>query len=122
VKIPAAGSFARKPAFTQRGSVSYKINNIEQPFMPSLKRIVLDVLKPHHPNALDLATAIASLAPDYRVSLTITAVDEKTESAEVIIEGEALDFFAINGVIGTMGSTIHSIDVVEVAGSPADPS
>ena len=90
--------------------------------MPSLKRIVLDVLKPHHPNALDLATAIASLAPDYRVSLTITAVDEKTESAEVIIEGEALDFFAINGVIGTMGSTIHSIDVVEVAGSPADPS
>lgn len=90
--------------------------------MPSLKRIVLDVLKPHHPNALDLATAIASLASDYRVSLTITAVDEKTESAEVIIEGESLDFFAINEVIGTMGSTIHSIDVVEVAGSPTDPS
>jgi len=90
--------------------------------MPSLKRIVLDVLKPHHPNALDLATAIASLAPDYRVSLTITAVDEKTESAEVIIEGEAVDFAAVNGVIGTMGGTIHSIDVVEVAGSPIDPS
>ena len=90
--------------------------------MPSLKRIVLDVLKPHHPNALDLATAIASLAPDYRVSVTITAVDEKTESAEVIIEGEALDFLAINSVISTMGSTIHSIDVVEVAGSPVDPS
>jgi uncharacterized protein len=90
--------------------------------MPSLKRIVLDVLKPHHPNALDLATAIASLAADYRVSVTITAVDEKTESAEVIIEGEALDFSAINGVIGSMGSTIHSIDVVEVAGSPAAPS
>lgn len=90
--------------------------------MPSVKRIVLDVLKPHHPNALDLASAIASLASDYRVSLTITAVDEKTESAEVIIEGEAVNFAAINGVIGTMGGTIHSIDVVEVAGSPFDPS
>ena len=71
--------------------------------MPSVKRIVLDVLKPHHPNALDLAIAIASLAPDYHVSLTITAVDEKTESAEVIIESEAVDYAAINGVIGTMG-------------------
>jgi hypothetical protein len=90
--------------------------------MSSVKRIVLDVLKPHHPNALDLASAIASLAPDYRVSLTITAVDEKTESAEVIIEGEAVDFDAITGVIGTMGGTIHSIDAVEVAGGPVNPS
>lgn len=90
--------------------------------MPSVKRIVLDVLKPHHPNALDLANAIASLDPDYRVSLTIIAVDEKTESAEVIIEGKAVDFAAINSVIGTMGSTIHSIDAVEVSGSPVDQS
>ncbi len=86
--------------------------------MPSLKRIVLDVLKPHHPNALELAAAIASLAPDYYVCLTITAVDEKTESAEVTITGEAIDYAAINSVIGSMGGTIHSIDVVEIAGSP----
>jgi hypothetical protein len=90
-------------------------------FMPSVKRIVLDVLKPHHPDALDLAGAIASLAPDYRVNLTITAVDEKTESAEVIIEGVAVDFAAVKAVIGTMGGTVHSIDEVEVSGSPADP-
>lgn len=89
--------------------------------MTSVKRIVLDVLKPHHPDALDLSSAIAALSPDYRVSLTITAVDEKTESAKIVIEGDSVDFAAVKGVIGTMGGTVHSIDEVDVAGSPVDP-
>ena len=89
--------------------------------MPVVKRLVLDVLKPHHPNALELAKAIASLSSDYQVSLTITAVDEKTESAEVIIKGNDLNFDDISNVIGTMGGSIHSIDVVDVAGCSAIP-
>lgn len=83
--------------------------------MPAIKRIVLDVLKPHHPNALDLAQAIAALGPDYRVSLKVTAVDEKTESAVVTVEGDAIDFESVNGAITAMGATVHSIDVVDVA-------
>jgi len=85
--------------------------------MPSVTRIVLDVLKPHHPNALDLASGIAALSADYCVSLKVTAVDEKTESAVVTIEGSAIDFEAIKNAIATMGGTIHSIDGVEVRGS-----
>lgn len=88
--------------------------------MPAIKRIVLDVLKPHHPNALDLASAIAGLAADYRVSLKVTAVDEKTESAEVAIEGEAIDFEAVREAIAAMGGSVHSIDAVEVSGGPAN--
>ena len=87
--------------------------------MPAIKRIVLDVLKPHHPNALDLADAIAALAPDYRVSLKVTAVDEKTESAEVTVEGSAIDFEGVKNAINAMGATVHSIDAVDVAGSDA---
>lgn len=83
--------------------------------MPTIKRIVLDVLKPHHPNALDLAQAIAALAPDYRVGLRVIAVDEKTESAEVTVEGNAIDFEGVNGAITAMGATVHSIDAVDVA-------
>ncbi len=89
--------------------------------MPAVKRIVLDVLKPHHPDALDMACAIAALAPDYRVSLTIIAVDEKTESAKVVIDGEDVNFSAIKAVIGTLGGSVHSIDEVEVAGNAVDP-
>lgn len=84
--------------------------------MPSVKRIVLDVLKPHHPNALDLASAIAALSPSYRVGVRITAVDEKTESAQVTIDGDAVQFEAVTQVIGSMGATVHSIDAVDVNG------
>ena len=87
--------------------------------MPLLKRIVLDVLKPHHPNALDLANAIAALSPDYRVSLNVTAVDEKTESAVVVVEGTAIDFETVRQAVTAMGGTVHSIDAVDVHGSGA---
>lgn len=85
--------------------------------MTAIKRIVLDVLKPHHPNALDLAQAIAALAPDYCVRLTVTAVDEKTESAQVTVEGGAIDFDIIKDAITAMGGSVHSIDAVDVTGA-----
>lgn len=85
--------------------------------MPAIKRIVLDVLKPHNPNALDLAQAIAALGPDYRVGLKIIAVDEKTENASVTVEGNAVDFERVRDAITSMGATVHSIDAVDVVGA-----
>jgi hypothetical protein len=85
--------------------------------MPAIKRIVLDVLKPHNPNALDLAQAIAMLGPDYRVGLKIIAVDEKTENATVTVEGNAVDFERVRDAINSMGATVHSIDAVDVLGA-----
>ena len=85
--------------------------------MPEIKRIVLDVLKPHHPNAINFAEAIAVLSPDYRVGLKVIAVDEKTESAEVTVEGNAIDFEGVKVAINAMGATVHSIDAVDVVGA-----
>ena len=48
--------------------------------MASTRKVVLDVLKPHQPNAVDFATALADLSPDYKVRITVVEVDEKTES------------------------------------------
>jgi hypothetical protein len=84
--------------------------------MPSIKRIVLDVLKPHQPNALEFAHNIAQLGEDYRVRLSVVEVDEKTESTEIIIEGDTLDMQRIEEAINAMGGSVHSIDEVEVTG------
>ena len=35
--------------------------------MSLVKRIVLDVLKPHHPSAIEFSQAIAEVGDDYRV-------------------------------------------------------
>jgi len=82
--------------------------------MVSVKRIVLDVLKPHLPNALEFSRTIAGLGHDYRVHLTVIEVDEQTETLQVVVDGSAIDFDAVQTSINSMGGSIHSIDEVEV--------
>lgn len=87
--------------------------------MVLLKRVVLDVLKPHQPNALDFSIAIAASGDGVRVQLTVLEMDEETETIQVVVEGQALDFDAIQSSINAMGGSLHSIDEVE-AHSEAD--
>jgi len=82
--------------------------------MVSVKKIVLDVLKPHQPNALEFCRAIAKAGPDYRVCLTVLEIDENTETLKIEIEGNTIDFEAIQSAISDMGGSLHSIDEVEV--------
>jgi hypothetical protein len=81
--------------------------------MISIKRIVLDVLKPHQPNAFELSKAIASLGDDYLVRLTVVEVDKNTETLEIEITGNAIEFNAIESTLSSMGASVHSVDVVE---------
>lgn len=86
--------------------------------MVLVKRLVLDVLKPHQPNALEFARAIAKAGGDYRVCVTVLEVDENTESLQVVVEGDAIDFDAVQSGISSLGGSLHSIDEVEVQGEP----
>ena len=86
--------------------------------MASVKRILLDVLKPHQPGSLEFAESLADLDPSYRVNLRVEEVDENTESITVVIEGESIRFEEIDQAIKKMGGTIHSVDEVEATGGP----
>ncbi|HDK37884.1 MAG TPA: hypothetical protein ENG92_02565 [Thiolapillus brandeum] len=87
--------------------------------MPQTRKLILDVLKPHQPDALDFSLALADLGVDYRVNLTVTEVDKKTESTIVIIEGHDVNFEEIKMAVEKMGASVHSIDQVEVVGTEA---
>jgi hypothetical protein len=82
--------------------------------MVSIKRIVLDVLKPHQPNALEFTRAIARAGADYRVCLTVIEMDENTETLRIGVSGNAIDFESVQSAISEMGGSLHSIDEVEV--------
>ncbi len=84
--------------------------------MVNVKRLVLDVLKPHLPNALEFAQALASLDESYCVDVRVLEVDEKTETIRVEVEGKNLDFENISNMIGENGASLHSIDEVSVVG------
>lgn len=85
--------------------------------MTKTLRLVLDVLKPHKPNALDFSSTLADLEADYRVKLTVTEVDKQTESIILTIEGGDIKFENIKNAIEKMGASVHSIDEVEVCGT-----
>jgi len=90
------------------------IKTKEGSVMVSVKKIVLDVLKPHQPNALEFSKAIAKAGADYRVHLLVLEMDENTETIQIEIEGNAIDFKTIQSAITDMGGSLHSIDEVEV--------
>ena len=85
--------------------------------MATTRKIVLDVLKPHKPNGVDFATALAELSPDYQVRLNVVEMDEKTESVILVLEGKNIEFDPVIELIKKMGASVHSIDEVEVHGS-----
>jgi hypothetical protein len=90
--------------------------------MPVIKRVVLDVLKPHQPNALEFASAIAGRHDGCLIRITVIEVDEKTESTLLEVQGEDVPYDGIVETINSLGASVHSIDEVEVssAGMPRD--
>jgi len=89
--------------------------------MVRVKRVVLDVLKPHSPNGLQFASLIAERDSGCRVTLRVVEIDEKTETVELAIEGEDIDLEAVIDGISGMGASVHSIDEVEVVNVPRAP-
>lgn len=82
--------------------------------MPSVRRLLLDVLKPHQPNALEFAYRLASVNTG-QVKITVEAVDEHTESLQIEFTGDGLLFDQIQAAITEMGASLHSIDEVDVS-------
>jgi hypothetical protein len=80
-----------------------------------IRRIVLDVLKPHTPRLTDLSLMLARDERVMGVNCTIKEVDQNTESITVTLEGDNLEFESIKEILEQAGAVIHSIDQV-VAG------
>lgn len=78
--------------------------------MAQIRRLVLDVLKPHQPSILDMAESIADLGSVSSVNAILYEVDEKVENIKVTIVGDSLDFEAIRDQIEDLGGSVHSVD------------
>jgi len=80
--------------------------------MPDVRRIVLDVLKPHDPPLLEFTDRIASTDSVDAATATVIELDEDVQNVSVTIEGNALDFDAIEDGVEDLGATVHSVDQV----------
>lgn len=83
--------------------------------MGHVRRLVLDVLKPHDPSIVDLAQKLSELSGVEAVNISIYEIDRKVENAKITLEGTDIDYEKVRQVINDNGGTIHSLDEV-VAG------
>jgi len=80
--------------------------------LSDIKRLVLDVLKPHNPSIIDVCNKLADLKGISGVNCTLDEVDQETESIKITMEGHAIDFEAVQSTIIEVGAVIHSVDNV----------
>jgi len=94
-----------------------------------IRRLVLDVLKPHNPSVVELSEALSHLEGVEGVNVIIYEIDQQVENAKVIVAGSSIDFESIKKKLEEMGATIHSVDevaagkrIVEEVKTPQDSS
>jgi len=95
--------------------------------MGKIRRLVLDVLKPHEPTIIELAAQLSELGGVEAVNISIYEIDRRVENAKLTIEGSSLDYREVEAVIEENGGTVHSIDevvagkmIIEDAETPQD--
>ncbi|MBI0583577.1 MAG: DUF211 domain-containing protein [Methanomassiliicoccus sp.] len=77
-----------------------------------MKRVVLDVLKPHHPSIVELSQRLSVLQGVSGVNISIVEVDQDTETVKITIEGNSIIFEDVENAVTEAGAVIHSVDSV----------
>lgn len=76
-----------------------------------LKKLVLDVLKPHKPTVTQIALSLAEIDGVEGVNVVSVTVDRETETIKITIEGD-LSIDSINENLSANGCSVHSVDLV----------
>ncbi|PLX61171.1 DUF211 domain-containing protein [Sedimenticola selenatireducens] len=87
--------------------------------MIRITHLLLDVLKPLHPNVIEFSKALARMG-NYQIRLSVVEMDSKTETLQIEIEGSNIDYEQIQAAISEMGASLHSIDAVVVENDPTE--
>jgi len=80
--------------------------------MAPIRRIVLDVLKPHDPELPTFAERLSDVDEVDAVNVSVIEIDKRVTNVKVTLEGEDLVYERIQDVVQEQGGTIHSIDEV----------
>ena len=80
--------------------------------MTSVRRLVLDLLKPHDPDVVRLAESAAGCEGVSGVNIVLMETDKTVENVKLTVEGDSIPVDRIRDAIEDLGGTVHSIDEV----------
>lgn len=82
--------------------------------MAKIKRVVLDVLKPHEPKMVLFTEQLNDSEEVTGITSKLVELDEDVRTLRVTVEGDDLDMESIEARINDLGGSIHSVDEVSV--------
>jgi hypothetical protein len=95
--------------------------------MTAIRRLVLDVLKPHDPPVRTVAQAVAACDGVSGVNVVLVEIDREVENVKLTVEGSAVDYDAVVDTLTDLGASVHSVDefacgerLVESSQTPQD--
>jgi hypothetical protein len=80
--------------------------------MAAIRRLVLDVLKPHEPSLVEFTGRVSEVDSVEGVSASLVELDNEVQNVKLTFEGAAIEFPAVEAVIEGQGGTVHSVDQV----------
>ena len=80
--------------------------------MAKIRKMVLDVMKPHDPSVIVYTEKLADIEDIYGVNSSVVEIDEEVENLKITLEGDDMEFSEIERIINELGGSIHSIDRV----------
>lgn len=83
--------------------------------MSNIRRLVLDVLKPHQPSMVKFADEIQENSGVKGVNAKVYEIDEEVRNLKITVEGEDISAESVRETVEDLGGSVHSIDEI-VAG------
>ncbi|WP_267640934.1 DUF211 domain-containing protein [Haloarchaeobius amylolyticus] len=80
--------------------------------MPPIRRLVLDVLKPHEPDTVRYAREVARIEGVDGVNVALVETDRQVQTVKLTIEGTNVPFDSVREHVEDLGGSLHSIDEV----------
>lgn len=89
--------------------------------MAVLRRVVVDVLKPHAPPLVEFTGRVSEAAGVESARVRLIELDRDVQNVAVTVEGDDVDYDAVAEAVEGLGASIHSVDEVVCGDLPAAP-
>ena len=81
----------------------------------TIRRLLVDALKPREVSLLDLSRALTSVEGVDELDAIVTEVDAKTETIKLTIRGANVDYDVVSKVMEEHSVAIRGVDEISVA-------
>ncbi|MFB6129893.1 MAG: DUF211 domain-containing protein [Salinigranum sp.] len=95
--------------------------------MQPVRRLVVDLLKPHDPRTVEFTRALADVDGVEALNATLIETDREVQNLKLTVEGTDVDYEGLEETVRDLGGSVHSVDQVvvgeyllEAQGTPQD--